>query len=129
MSKPQRIVVVIFCLSLAYCFAWIPWSATSSDRYGTYTQRFGYGWVWAGPQNPEESMTIRWPEHSGGTAGTASFSDIREFSPRSEWDARSSYGRPDLPLIAFRLIVLTSIFVAVFMGLRIRSFEDPVSPR
>jgi len=112
MGKPQRIILAIYCLSLAYCLVWIPWSVTSSDRYGTNCQRLGYGWVWAGPQYPDESAVIGWPRYPQKTAGTASVSDIQEFTSHSEWDGASSYARPDLPLVFFRLIALSLIFVA-----------------
>jgi hypothetical protein len=126
MRRSQRIVSVVYCLGVAYCFVWIPWSVTSSDRYVTSHQRLGYGWIWAGPQYPEQSTEINRPQHPGTTTGTASLSDIREFTPHSEWDGTSAYARPDFPLIILRLVALTLIFAAAFLltGFQPRRLEQ-----
>jgi hypothetical protein len=49
-NKAQRIVLALYLLFIAYCFVWIPWSVTTTGRYGADHQRLGYGWVWAGPR-------------------------------------------------------------------------------
>jgi hypothetical protein len=61
-SHPQRIIFSLYLLSLAYCFSWVPWLATRSSRYGTEAQRFGYGWVWAGPEYPCALAEIESPK-------------------------------------------------------------------
>jgi len=129
MRRSQRIASVVYCLGVAYCFVWIPWSVTSSDRYVTSHQRLGYGWIWAGPQYPEQSAQINRPQHLGTTTGTASLSDVQEFTPHYEWDVTSAYARPDFPLIALRLVALTLIFVAAFLlsGFKPRQVEQHLS--
>ena len=113
MNRTQRIILVIYCLSLAYCFVWIPWSVTTSDRFGTSRQRLGYGWVWAGPRYPDESAYVGHIKANADGTGTATLSDIEDPDEHSNWDVASSYARPDLPLIAFRLTAATAITAAV----------------
>lgn len=50
MNLKQRIVLALYLVALAYCFVWIPWSVSTSGRYGTDHERLGYGWVRAGPR-------------------------------------------------------------------------------
>jgi hypothetical protein len=45
MSAPQRVTLAIYCMMLAYCFAWVPWRTAAPLRYA----RIGYGWIWRGP--------------------------------------------------------------------------------
>jgi hypothetical protein len=45
MNKAQRFVLILYCLLLAYCCAWIPWHS------GNDYIRLGYGWLWSGPSN------------------------------------------------------------------------------
>ncbi len=55
---PRRIVVAIYCLSIAYACAWVPWSV-GPDREGRHF-RAGYGFVWAGPQTPPVKWRVKW---------------------------------------------------------------------
>ncbi|MGC1646690.1 MAG: hypothetical protein WA741_12735, partial [Candidatus Sulfotelmatobacter sp.] len=100
-------------LTLAYCFVWIPWSVTNSDRYGTNHQRLGYGWLWAGPRHPA------WPNPK--QQGQFSLSDLDPAPPdcssvgdskgqQSErWDAASRRALPDTTLVAFRVIAISLV--------------------
>lgn len=45
LTTAQRIVLVAYCLAIAYCSLWVPWYARLGPRY----VRSGYGWLWAGP--------------------------------------------------------------------------------
>jgi hypothetical protein len=53
MSKAQRIILALYCLSVVYCCVWVPWhlhmSATGERWYADSFRRIGYGWLWAGP--------------------------------------------------------------------------------
>ena len=44
MNKAQHIVLILYCLLLAYCCIWIPWHIAEDQDY----LRVGYGWLWAG---------------------------------------------------------------------------------
>lgn len=72
MSKPQRIILVIYCFMLAYCFVWIPWRVTfvleTQSSVGDETTspyqgeketrtRFAYSFVW---NPPSEGRNLRW---------------------------------------------------------------------
>jgi hypothetical protein len=51
LTRPQRIVVAIYFLSLAYCCLWIPWRVEIAHSY-TSSVRFWevvYGWLWKEP--------------------------------------------------------------------------------
>jgi hypothetical protein len=83
MNRAQRIVFILYFLSLTYCCVWIPWRIqvhTQSEwqRASGY-YRAGYGWSWVGPSNPK---SLRYD---------------------------SSYAAPDMPLIQLRIVVVTSI--------------------
>jgi hypothetical protein len=117
-NRPQRIVVAIYFLSLAYCFVWVPWSVTSSTRYGIDRQRLGYGWVWAGPRYHHPPV-----KQSETTEQVFNFSDIDSFlgtetaeeAAQRQWDETSSYAVPDLLLIPFRLTAFTATAAAMFL--------------
>jgi hypothetical protein len=107
----KRVVLGIYLLSVAYCVVWIPWSVTTSGRYGTDHQRLGYGWVWAGPQYPRSPG-----QNSAGRYGFADVDGfIAEDATRSQWDATSQYAVPDTMLIAFRIIAATAVAGAAFI--------------
>ncbi|HEY6766122.1 MAG TPA: hypothetical protein VI386_15265 [Candidatus Sulfotelmatobacter sp.] len=118
LNRLQRIVVAIYFLSLAYCFVWVPWSVTTSTRYGSNRQRLGYGWVWAGPRYYQPQ-----PLKAGTTEQVLNFSDIDGFvkteaeeeTARRRWDETSSYAVPDLILIPFRLVAFTAVAAAAFL--------------
>jgi hypothetical protein len=123
MRTTQRIISTLYILSLAYCGAWIPWSLTSHDRYGTTRQRLGYGWVWAGPQyHKSSSIPPAPPPNNTQKSGTASIDDIVEGAPtqpldpeaekQREWDAISRLAAPDATLIAFRVADISLLFAA-----------------
>jgi hypothetical protein len=77
MNNPQRVILAIYFLALAYCCAWVPWYVqTPSERYGGGYQRDGYAWVWVGT---------------------------------------SEHARPEVPVIALRLIATTAIGAACFL--------------
>jgi hypothetical protein len=141
-SRLQRIVLAIYFLSLAYCFVWVPWSITSSDRYGTDHERLGYGWIWAGPRlqfHSSEKVSLEHPTAVTGTANlkdfvpeqtskqpanAQEFSDVDAFvaaqtqgypSEQEQWEARAKYAFPDMTILAFRIIAATTITGAAFL--------------
>jgi hypothetical protein len=128
MNKVQRIVLALYFLSLAYCFVWIPWSVTSSDRYGTSHQRLGYGWLWAGPRHPV------WPKQQGQFSlcdldpAPPNCSDVEDFNTKQaeRWDAVSRQALPDVTLITFRIIAISLIACSalVMSGFRKKSAES-----
>ena len=44
MTPLQRIVVVLYCLLVAYCCLWVPWHVTGLAAVGQV--QLGYGWIW-----------------------------------------------------------------------------------
>src|SRR5208282_3110088 len=92
MNRAQRVVLILYCLLLAYCCLWVPWriqihfpsrsywpgeSLPAEDHYSTE-----YGWLWVGPRNL----------HS-----------------------RSAYATPDMSLIQLRIVAVTSIAAGGFL--------------
>jgi hypothetical protein len=60
LSKIQRIVVIVYCVLLAYCCLWIPWHLVQ----GQDNIRAGYGWLWRGPQNAPVDPLLTSPDHN-----------------------------------------------------------------
>lgn len=110
MSRVQRIVLITYCLSVAYCCVWVPWCVTGSDQYGIYRQRLGYGWVWAGPRfSPGHA------EHGD------DFSDVDRFV--AEYNAHASNSpaaMPDMPIIALRLAAATAVTATALLATGIK---------
>jgi len=54
MNRLQRLILIAYCLALAYCFLWVPFHAPIS-RFSTvsnvYDETPMYGWLWEGPSN------------------------------------------------------------------------------
>jgi hypothetical protein len=46
MTRPQRTVVIVYCLLVAYCGVWVPWHYDIGDLKGI---KEGYALVWNGP--------------------------------------------------------------------------------
>ena len=101
-KKPQKIIILVYCLLLAYCCLWIPWHVQHVSRYSTTYVRSGYGWLWTGPVRycpPPPS------DH------TASLCDIVE-SSGPDYDSDAT---PDLQLIAMRFVAVTVVSIAAFV--------------
>jgi hypothetical protein len=49
MSWAQRIIVVIYCLLLAYCCIWVPWRETVTTGGERKFDYVAYSLVWAAP--------------------------------------------------------------------------------
>ncbi len=100
MNRAQRIVLVLYCLLLAYCCLWIPWHVQRGSRFVPTYVRSGYGWLWTGPKQycPPPS------EH------TAQLCNIDERIP--EYDSDAS---PDLELMALRFVAATAVGIAAFL--------------
>lgn len=92
MSRAQRIVVIVYCLLLVYCCLWIPWHIPYRN---SLPQRVGYGWLWAGP------ALASLPAPPSGFR--------LDYEP--PWDR----ARPDMELIALRLLAVTAISGAAFL--------------
>ena len=100
MNRAQRIVLILYCLLLAYCCLWIPWHVQRGSRFATTYVRSGYGWLWTGPKQycPPPS------EH------TAQLCNIDERIP--EYDSDAS---PDLQLMTLRFVAVTAVSIAAFL--------------
>jgi hypothetical protein len=104
------------------------------NRYGTETQRFGYGWIWAGPQYPcALAQELPKPAEQSATKApsandfdrfvqeaAAAEHDVERVA-RQQWDVASSYAAPDLRLILFRLIALTATAGALLVAVSVFS--------
>lgn len=114
LTRPQRIIVSIYLVCLAYCLCWIPWLATRSNRYGNETQRLGYGWVWAGPRYPRSLLRTE------ARTQTPSVDDFDQFvaveEARQQWNVTSSHAAPDLRLILVRLSALSAAASALLVA-------------
>lgn len=89
MKRSQRIVLVFYCLLIAYCCVWIPWHVP--NRAATTYERAGYGWLWAGP-SPKGDI----------------FDQIAA-------DPNMQRAVPDLELMGFRLLAVSAVSGAAFL--------------
>jgi hypothetical protein len=48
MNRAKRVVLIAYCVLLAYCCMWVPWHVKA-----TRERRSGYGLLWAGPSSAE----------------------------------------------------------------------------
>ncbi len=46
---------LLYCLALAYCGTWVPWSVGSV--YGR-SRGLGYGWLWVGPNSSDQYASL-----------------------------------------------------------------------
>jgi hypothetical protein len=116
MNRAQRIVLVAYCLSLAYCCVWIPWHVKADIRHGVQYVRVGYGWLWAGPyMNPPKVYNPPLKTGAGPEFDIAKEEDI----PHPLFEKAT----PDLSLIGLRLVNATAIATAAILlvGLRVVS--------
>jgi hypothetical protein len=49
MNRLSRVILVLYCLCLAYCTIWIPWR-NPPGGHEPYI-RLGYGFLWVGPKD------------------------------------------------------------------------------
>jgi hypothetical protein len=98
-TTSRRIIVVLYCFTLAYCFLWVPWRAPT--RQPNSYLREGYGWVWAGPRFK-----------SSIPKGGDFFDQIAEEYARPRLDD----SMPDYPRILLRVLGATAIFTALFFA-------------
>src|SRR5450755_705303 len=90
MTKSHRIVLVSYCLLLAYCCVWIPWCI---PRHDSTCERVGYGWLWAGPAIKGDVFDQVFPD------------------PHPQWDRAI----PDLELMALRILAASAVSGAAFL--------------
>lgn len=122
-TKVQRVVIACYCTLLVYCLVWIPWCVVlyGSARlpHPPVCQRVGYGWLWAGPSQHSHVGDIfdRLAETSvpAPPAGVTLDPVIVIENPDPNHVAR-----PDMELIALRLLAATLIFAVAMLlaGLR-----------
>jgi len=105
MNRAQRIVMLVYCLLLAYCCLWIPWHVKLGYKPEAY-ERAGYGWVWAGPYRSPD-VVYKPPLRSSGS-GLMILGEV-DLDP-SPLDAL-----PDIPRIMLRIVAATSVSAAAFM--------------
>jgi glucose dehydrogenase len=87
MNRTQRVVLIVYCVLLAYCCVWVPWHVEmhiSQDLSRPTSVRMGYGWLWAGPSD----------------------SDVQ----------RPASATLDLPIIGLRFLAVTAIAGAAFFA-------------
>ena len=96
-TRPQRIIFIVYCFVLVYCCIWIPWSIPYRN---SPPQRVGYGWLWAGP------AVVSVPSPPSGIK--------LDYEP--PWDR----ARPDLELIGFRLLAVSALSAAASLLVGIR---------
>jgi len=48
LSKAQRMILIFYCVALAYCCLWIPWRVPQY-KYGINDNPIDYTWLWSGP--------------------------------------------------------------------------------
>ena len=61
MNRTQRVVLVVYCVLLAYCCIWVPWHMQmhiSQDVSMPTSLRMGYGLLWAGPESATPDLPI-----------------------------------------------------------------------
>jgi hypothetical protein len=106
-NKSQRMIVVTYCLLLAYCCLWVPWHVKLRYPQGA-SERAGYGWVWAGPYRSPD-VVYNPPRKIPGTDA--------EILGEVDLDPSPLDAMPDFPRIALRIIATTSLFAAVFLAI------------
>jgi hypothetical protein len=104
MKQAQRVVLILYCLSLAYCCTWIPWHVKRRYPEGAYN-RAGYGWVWAGPYRSPDVVYNPPVRSSNGL----------EILGEVDLDPSPLDAIPDLPRIALRIVTATSLSLALFL--------------
>lgn len=107
MNRTQRVVLVVYCLLLAYCCVWIPWHVKHPGRYGDEFIRLGYGWLWAGPYRKPPSVVYYDPPKGSGEWAMASEEDISTRFPDDP------IATPDFALIGLRFAAATLIGAAL----------------
>jgi hypothetical protein len=92
MSRVQRIVLILYCILVVYCCLWIPWKYEAVNH--AYI-RLGYAWLWVGPASATvPNTTFPFPRAGG--------------------------ARPDMPLIALRLLAATAAGAIAFLLIGIK---------
>lgn len=92
MNRPQRIVLILYCVLLLYCCLWIPWQYEAVNH--GYV-RLGYAWLWVGPARADIPATaFPFPRAAG--------------------------ARPDMPLIGLRLLAATALCAVAFLLIGIK---------
>jgi hypothetical protein len=105
MTRTKQVVLSVYCLTLVYCFLWIPWCI--SNRHVT-CERVGYGWLWAGPTSGKQESKINWHEYANSIPDPPrGFTIDRE----PTWEN----ARPDLELMDMRLLAASAVFGAAFL--------------
>jgi hypothetical protein len=46
MNRAQRVVLILYCLAVAYCCVWVPWHYSMESMKDLAE---GYGLIWNGP--------------------------------------------------------------------------------
>jgi hypothetical protein len=115
MNRMQRIVVILYCLLLAYCCLWIPWRVPY-NRAATAYERAGYGWIWAGPHRSapiDRASYADTPAHSAKPSyGLTVLGEVDIYNlPRAD----DAIAEPDLRLMVLRFIAATALAGFVFL--------------
>ncbi|SPE42600.1 hypothetical protein SBA7_1550003 [Candidatus Sulfotelmatobacter sp. SbA7] len=110
MTRAQRIVIVVYCLLVAYCCVWVPWHATSvlteenedlkQNEKSVKDTGLGYAWVWSRGGPPPVWEDPKTPQAEEGNI------------IRIKW---SETARPDTTKIALCLLAATALGAAAFL--------------
>jgi len=93
MNRPQRIVVILYCLLVVYCCTWVPWHIVPPSNPPI---RAGYGWLWSGPPSTQVLPNIYSDVSPGENVIGAS-------------DIPPKYTSPDFPIIGLRLLAAAAL--------------------
>jgi hypothetical protein len=110
MTRAQRLVLIVYCLLLAYCCLWIPWRVPVGLLHIRY-ERVGYGWVWAGPYR-SAPVVYDHPAKSADGWQIVAEEDARPPAPTAV---------PDFPLMTIRFLAATALSAACFLIARMKS--------
>jgi hypothetical protein len=106
MNQAQRIVLIAYCVVVAYCCLWIPWHVRLRSPSGAL-ERVGYGWAWAGPYRSAPTV------HDPPISTSEGLKVLGEEDLRSSWVDLTA--EPDLPLTGLRYIAVTSLSATAFL--------------
>lgn len=107
MNLAQRIILITYCILIAYCSLWIPWRLKLRVPEGAH-ERVGYGWVWAGPYRSAPIVYDPPIRLSNGTE------ILGEEDLRSSWTDLTA--EPDFALLVLRFLAATALSSTAFLS-------------
>jgi hypothetical protein len=109
-----RVILVVYCLLLAYCCLWVPWRIPAVRSAADFAHMryvpFGYGWLWAGPSSASPFAPFLSTPEATNTA-------LRSYDPDTG-DERYGVYTPDFLRLGLRFVVLSTLGIAAFLFAR-----------